>query len=431
MVGMTGDDALVMAKNHVKKTLQGAGALKGEAGASAYKIAVSNGFKGTEAEWLESLKAVITGEEFNTQLTAYLPKYCTEKLGYTETVTEAVDLVASGVAEIIEGAYWTTSGITENTYWCYAKIPIEYGDRIIFSDCAFNSAGTTTAVVLSGEEKKYLKAVSETVIDCIDAWGLYKAYTDMYLCINLLVSKKADFYVYKTSTESITEYNLEKVSPLKGKKINFLGDSFTETYLNDSSQRWWTYIVDRTGCIGRNYGKAGSAIMEIYNATIDSFIDRYSAMTDDADMVVIFGGINDANSTQYDTRPIGTIDDIYDETLTDSNNSFYASLKYLVEKLIEKYPTQKIVALLPPHLNRGTSDDTAIYDQRIDIICEAEKEVYTAYGIPFLDLRSASGISNTAAHVDLYFNGADNIHWNTAGHERASYPIQAFLESYF
>ena len=66
-------------QSYVKKILKGAGALKGEAGASAYKIAVSNGFKGTEAEWLESLKAVISDGEFNTKLTAYLPEYFGEE----------------------------------------------------------------------------------------------------------------------------------------------------------------------------------------------------------------------------------------------------------------------------------------------------------------------------------------------------------------
>lgn len=43
----------ILAKKYVDATLSGAGALKGD---SAYDIAVKNGFKGTEAEWLENLK---------------------------------------------------------------------------------------------------------------------------------------------------------------------------------------------------------------------------------------------------------------------------------------------------------------------------------------------------------------------------------------
>ena len=68
---MSGDN-LGYIRSYIKKTLKGAGALKGEAGASAYEIAKRNGFQGTEVEWLENLKAVISDGEFNSKLTAYL-----------------------------------------------------------------------------------------------------------------------------------------------------------------------------------------------------------------------------------------------------------------------------------------------------------------------------------------------------------------------
>lgn len=42
----------ILAKRYVDSVIVGAGSLQGK---SAYEIAVANGFKGTEAEWLESL----------------------------------------------------------------------------------------------------------------------------------------------------------------------------------------------------------------------------------------------------------------------------------------------------------------------------------------------------------------------------------------
>ena len=42
-------------KKYVKASLAGAGALQGQNGKSAYEIAVSKGFSGTEEQWLESL----------------------------------------------------------------------------------------------------------------------------------------------------------------------------------------------------------------------------------------------------------------------------------------------------------------------------------------------------------------------------------------
>lgn len=42
-------------KKYIKTSLAGAGALKGDAGESAYEIAVRNGYSGSETEWIQSL----------------------------------------------------------------------------------------------------------------------------------------------------------------------------------------------------------------------------------------------------------------------------------------------------------------------------------------------------------------------------------------
>ena len=47
---------LALAKNYTEAAVADAGGIKGEDGKSAYQIAVENGFVGTEAEWIESLK---------------------------------------------------------------------------------------------------------------------------------------------------------------------------------------------------------------------------------------------------------------------------------------------------------------------------------------------------------------------------------------
>jgi len=45
----------ILAKKYVDATLSGAGALQGK---SAFDVAVDNGFKGTEEEWLRTLEGV-------------------------------------------------------------------------------------------------------------------------------------------------------------------------------------------------------------------------------------------------------------------------------------------------------------------------------------------------------------------------------------
>ena len=60
---------LALAKKYTDDTVSDSGSLQGKDGKSAYQIALDNGFIGTEADWLESLKGedgssgVYLGEE--------------------------------------------------------------------------------------------------------------------------------------------------------------------------------------------------------------------------------------------------------------------------------------------------------------------------------------------------------------------------------
>lgn len=55
-MGLTGEQALSLAKKYAKDTMAGAGAIKGDTGKSAYQSALDTGFEGTEAAWIASLK---------------------------------------------------------------------------------------------------------------------------------------------------------------------------------------------------------------------------------------------------------------------------------------------------------------------------------------------------------------------------------------
>lgn len=216
-------------------------------------------------------------------------------------------------------------------------------------------------------------------------------------------------------------------SPLFGKKILFLGDSFTNSS-GDADYRYRHYIAQRTGCTHVNYGVTGSQITYRPTATIESFPARAERMTEDCDMVVIFGGINDCRAFQKDLTAfhkyyvIGTDDDVFDWDA--EVNSLKACLKHVLDVLIAQYPTKSIVALLPPVLNPKSDQ----YSEKVNEICQAEIDIYEKYGIPYFDLRTESKISGCDAHVSLYNIAEDNAHWNANGHLRASWGIQKFLE---
>ena len=216
-------------------------------------------------------------------------------------------------------------------------------------------------------------------------------------------------------------------SPLYGKKILFLGDSFTNSNSN-TDYRYRHYIAQRTGCAHVNYGVSGSLITYRPTVEIESFPARAERMTEDCDMIVIFGGINDCRAFQKDITAynkyyvIGTDEDIFDWDA--EVNSLKACLKHVLDVLIAQYPTKSIVALLPPILNPKSDQ----YSEKVNEICQAEIDIYERYGIPYFDLRTESKISGCDAHVSLYNISEDNVHWNANGHLRASWGIQKFLE---
>lgn len=60
--------------------------VKGIQGLSAYEVAVKNGFKGTEAEWLESLKVVADKTAVLTKITLLASAWVGDKSPYYQVV---------------------------------------------------------------------------------------------------------------------------------------------------------------------------------------------------------------------------------------------------------------------------------------------------------------------------------------------------------
>ena len=96
---------LALAKKYTEAAIAGAGGIKGEDGKSAYQIAVENGFLGTEAEWLASLKGENGADGKN---------YKVETIESTETTVELQPNKFYKFGEVTE-LNLTLAEITDNT----------------------------------------------------------------------------------------------------------------------------------------------------------------------------------------------------------------------------------------------------------------------------------------------------------------------------
>ncbi len=214
---------------------------------------------------------------------------------------------------------------------------------------------------------------------------------------------------------------------LKGKKINFLGDSITAGVGPDKLENTFLYVLQRNEELAevRNYGISGSRIARQSTYLTEgkefAYVDRYMHMDDDADVIVVFGGTNDYG---HGDAKLGEPDDFVE-------NTFYGACNKLMDGLINKYPTATIVFMTPiqrsaspnPYRTELTKYGASLLDY-VNII----KERAQFYSIPVLDLYSMSGIHPVNDKNRQTFC-PDGLHPNNKGNEVIANLLANFLKS--
>lgn len=216
---------------------------------------------------------------------------------------------------------------------------------------------------------------------------------------------------------------------LKGKKINFLGDSITEGHGTSGVEKCFVSLLKNKLELteSRNYGIGGTrfAVQQTPSAEprwdLD-FCSRVAGMAPDADVVVVFGGTNDFG---HGDAPLGNVCDR-------TPNTFYGACHTLMRSLIEKYPEATIVFLTPLH--RCNEDNPCGDGVRTEPSAplagyvEIIKEVARWYSLPVLDLFAVSGMQPRVPVIqEMYM--PDGLHPNDVGHVILADKIAAFLRA--
>lgn len=201
-----------------------------------------------------------------------------------------------------------------------------------------------------------------------------------------------------------------------GKVMTCLGDSITQLLTQHSNTNYHDYVKTRLDLSQvNNYGLSGTCIAS--NGTGNSFVDRYSGMTNTSDIITVLGGINDWASNVV----IGSAGD----TVT---TTFFGALNTLMPGLIAKYPNQTIVFMTPLKANNvsGTQDTVKGGGKIVDYV-NAIKERGQYYGIPVLDLFSTMLDPQISVVNTTYFH--DGLHPNDAGHTWIGRRLAKFLNN--
>ena len=220
---------------------------------------------------------------------------------------------------------------------------------------------------------------------------------------------------------------------LEGKIIDFLGDSITfGVGVSDIPNNRFDNIICREYKLAdrKNYGEGGTRIAHQRrpspNPRFDlCFCGRAYKMSTSADMVVVFGGVNDyLHGDAY----IGSPEDTTPET-------FCGAVNFLMNMLKDRFAGKPIVFMTPTRsCFKGDSDeglsgypcekmpDAKPLVHYVDIIVEAGKR----NNVPVLDLYRTLPINpNIPEDRDKYT--IDGLHLNDEGHKLVAKMLGEFL----
>lgn len=187
------------------------------------------------------------------------------------------------------------------------------------------------------------------------------------------------------------------ISLCYGKTLGCIGDSLTQGVGNDNHS-WVDKMSSMCGFKSvYNYGVSGD--------TIEKMRDRIDSMESTLDYITLFGGTNNA--------------------LWSNNQSiedFKVSFDSLVSSIIEKYPTSKVLGIIPPKYNYSSGNVTRNWNVQtipnnlklIDFV-NAEIEIYNKYSVPIVNLFSCCNIQPdiNAQKIGLM---PDGVHFNAIGY---------------
>ena len=219
---------------------------------------------------------------------------------------------------------------------------------------------------------------------------------------------------------------------LQGKIVNFLGDSITEGsgVTNKAENRYDNRLKQMYGLAEVcNYGIGGTRLAHQGKPSETPrydlcFCGRAYNMNKKADLVVVYGGVNDYI---HGDAFFGDMSDRTPET-------FCGAVYFLMELLKSLYPDKPVVFMTPAHCNfKGTSDkqvsprvmkkpDAQPLQAYVDVIKARGKEL----GIPVLDLFENLGLDpNRPEDKERYT--VDGLHFNDDGHAYIAKALGDFL----
>ena len=236
------------------------------------------------------------------------------------------------------------------SYYTTDFIPVIPKEELIYEGFA---EGNAASVAFYDKELYYLSA--ETKVFASELGSLF------------IVPDSARFMKVSSNVQYSSQPKVYRRtnSDLDNKKWLVIGDSISSAaYSQLSGKFYFDLIKNRYNNLAVTTLAVPGSRIAFHSGNTFSFVQRVSeAMSSkpDADIVTVLGGVNDwgqeKTSSATSPIPLGTMDDTIPSSYEEAT-TFYKSLKYLCNTLIENYPNAKIVFITPMGANPDSSVTT-------------------------------------------------------------------------
>jgi len=227
---------------------------------------------------------------------------------------------------------------------------------------------------------------------------------------------------------------LEEKMELKGKKIVFLGDSITEGVGVSCKERRYENLLEKSCELSEIFVDAIAGSRFAYQVKPNNearrqlfFCGRAFMLPTDADIVVVYGGVNDYLNGD---APFGEFGDTHFST-------FCGATRYLMSALCERFGDKPIVFMTPAHCYyKGVRDsetksrypDLADREKALPEYISIIERTAIEYGIHTLNMYDRLGIDANIEEQKAKYT-VDGLHFNDDGHIIIAKVLEEFLRS--
>ncbi len=210
-------------------------------------------------------------------------------------------------------------------------------------------------------------------------------------------------------------------SPLSGKTMAVLGDSYVQNHHRSLRETWHCRFAAKHGMRYLNYGRNGNCmVLDVPNRGTPMY-KRFKEIPTDIDYLVVIAGHNDACQIAQlgGKHTIKNPTDAEKARQSDMLAAFKVRCPAFMETLKSRFPKAKIVFVTPWNVDR------LFFPEVLDTIRASAK----ATGVACYDAATLSGIKvNNAEFRTKYFQAPnDTAHLNFDGHGLMLEQIEPFL----